>query len=405
MTAASQAHQQVNQQATLPTGGRLLALDLFRGLTILLMVIVNSPDLTGQWHHAYWDGATIADWVFPWFLLIVGVSLAVNEPKMRQQRQLLGDGALLWGIAKRTLQLFALGLLVNLFYTDFSAVRVLGVLQRIAIVYFCCAVLLLYLSRQRILTLGVVLLLGYWALLSFVQFPGAVVGDLSRGNTVVNLFDQHFLPGKLWRGHWDPEGLLSTLPSIVTGITGLWAGWLLQGVTALSKAQAQTQSQAFRRWVQLFAAGVLLSLLGYGWSQDSWLGSYAFPLIKQIWTSSFVLYTSGLGFIGFVLLQVFYQQAGSRLWAEPVVYVLKVLGMNATVLYLWHVVLHYLLTQNWWWHFNGTAPDRALSFYGWLTQTSAGPAGTATAWYLLIFITLSILPNFWLYQRRIFIKL
>lgn len=395
MTAASQA----NKQQILPTGGRLLALDLFRGLTILLMVIVNSPDLTGQWHHAYWDGATIADWVFPWFLLIVGVSLAVNEPKMRQQRQLLGDGALLWGIAKRTLQLFALGLLVNLFYTDFSAVRVLGVLQRIAIVYFCCAVLLLYLSRQKILTLGVVLLLGYWALLSFVQFPDAVVGDLSRGNTVVNLFDQHFLPGKLWRGHWDPEGLLSTLPSIVTGITGLWAGWLLQGVTALPPAQAT------RRWGQLFAAGVLLSLLGYGWSLDSWLGSYAFPLIKQIWTSSFVLYTSGLGFIGFVLLQVFYQKAGRRFWAEPVVFLLKVLGMNATVLYLWHVVLHYVLTQNWWWHFTDTAPDRALSFYGWLTQSSAGAAGTATAWYLLIFITLSILPNFWLYQRRIFIKL
>ena len=120
----------------------MLALDLFRGLTILLMVIVNSPDLTGQWHHAYWAGATIADWVFPWFLLIVGVSLAVNEPKMRQQRQLLGDGALLWGIAKRTLQLFALGLLVNLFYTDFSAVRVLGCCSAsplsISVVPCCC---------------------------------------------------------------------------------------------------------------------------------------------------------------------------------------------------------------------------------------------------------------------------
>lgn len=382
-----------------PAGGRLLALDLFRGLTILLMVIVNSPDLTGQWHHAYWDGATIADWVFPWFLLIVGVSLAVNEPKMRQQRQLLGDGALLWGIAKRTLQLFALGLLVNLFYTDFSAVRVLGVLQRIAIVYCCCALLLLYLSRQKILTFGVVLLLGYWALLSFVQFPGAVVGDLSRGNTVVNLFDQHYLPGKLWRGHWDPEGLLSTLPSIVTGITGLWAGWLLQGVTTLPPAQAN------RRWRQLFGAGVLLSLLGYGWSLDPWLGSYALPLIKQIWTSSFVLYTSGLGFIGFVLLQVFHRQLASLRFAAPVVAFLKVLGMNATVLYLWHVVLHYLLTHNWWWHFTDTAPDNTLSFYGWLMHSYAGPGGAATAGYLLIFVTLSVLPNFWLYQRRIFIKL
>ncbi len=377
--------------------GRLLALDLFRGLTILLMVIVNSPDLTGQWHHAYWDGVTIADWVFPWFLLIVGMSLAINESKLQQQRQQQGDWALCYQIGKRTLQLFALGLLVNLFYTDFSAIRWLGVLQRIALVYCCCALMLLYLPRRLISAVAVFLLLAYWALLSFVQFPGAIVGDLTRGQTVVNLFDQQYLPGKLWRGHWDPEGLLSTLPAIVTGITGLWAGWLLQGFTAA------TVNDARRRMLQLSAAGILMMLVGSFWSQADLLGSAALPMIKQIWTSSFVLYTSGLGFIAFVALLWAYQRFGQHQAGAPVVRFLQVLGMNATVLYLWHVVLHYLLTTVWWRHFSNA--DGNMSFYHWLMQVMTGPGGTATALYLLIFVSLSVLPNFWLFHRRIFIKL
>lgn len=384
--------------------GRLLSLDLFRGLTILLMVIVNSPDLTGAWHHAYWEGATIADWVFPWFLLIVGVSLAMNETKLQQQRLQLGDMVLWRSIGKRALQLFALGLLVNLCYTGLSfelnQVRLLGVLQRIAIVYLVCALLLLYLPRKMILLLGVVLLLGYWALLSFVQFPGAVVGDLTRGNTVVNLFDQSYLPGKLWRGHWDPEGLLSTFPAIVTGISGLWVGWLLQGVTALPAAAAA------RRWWQLFVAGLLLLGLGLLWSLQ-------LPLIKQLWTGSFVLVTSGLGCIVFVLLQQIQQRMEQLSLVSKLLCFLKVLGTNATVLYLWHVVLHTLLTtplfSQWWLQYGAATVDHAtrsgLSFYQWLMQTLDGPGGIATVVYLLIFITLSVLPNFWLYQRRIFIKL
>ncbi len=378
---------------------RLLALDLFRGLTILLMVIVNSPDLTGQWHHAYWAGVTVADWVFPWFLLIVGMSLAVNESKMRQQLLQQGNWALCYQIGKRTVQLFALGLLVNLFYTDFSAIRWMGVLQRIALVYLCCALMLLYLPRRLIIAVAVLLLMGYWALLSFVQFPGAIVGDLTRGQTVVNLFDQYYLPGKLWRGHWDPEGLLSTFPAIVTGITGMGAGWLLQGFTIATAAVAR------RRVLQLSAAGCLLIAIGYSWSQDFVLGSAALPMIKQIWTSSFVLYTSGLGFIAFVVLLWGYQTCGQQQWCAPVVYFLQVLGMNATVLYLWHVVLHFALTTPFWRHVVVTDAAGSLSFYHWLMQVMAGPGGSATALYLLIFVSLSVLPNFWLFHRRIFIKL
>ena len=197
---------------------RLFALDVFRGLTILLMIMVNSPGTYGTFSHAYWDGITFADFVFPFFIVIVGVAIALGH------KPALSAGAksqLLKKVLKRSLIMFALGLFVNLIYLKFSDIRVLGVLQRIAMVYLVCSVLVLYCQTRTLWLTGAGLLIGYWLLILLVPAPGLVAGQLERGANLINWFDSAFLPGMLWRGSWDPEGVLSTIPAIASGLAGV----------------------------------------------------------------------------------------------------------------------------------------------------------------------------------------
>jgi len=354
---------------------RLLALDLFRGLTIILMIMVNSPNTYGEFSHAYWDGVTFADFIFPFFLIIVGVAIAIGfRPAERSSEQL---SALRLKVLRRTVIMFGLGLVVNLMYLKFSDVRLLGVLQRIALVYMACCFLALHCSSKRLVQVMAGILLSYWALILLVPAPGLPAGQLERGANLINWFDSAWLPGKLWRGSWDPEGILSTWPAIASGLFGV-----LMGRLVLRFKQDLPQLV-----MSLFVLGFASFLLGSLWS-------LSFPLIKQIWSSSFVLVTSGMASMVLGLL-IWYTdvrgyQYGTRI---PLIF-----GANAIVAYVLHAALEKLLEVP----LGGSSVhDAYLQF---AQQLGLDKFFSAALW-IVAFLLLCYLPVWWLYKRKIFVKI
>lgn len=353
---------------------RLDALDVFRGLTLMAMIVVNSPGTYGQLSHAYWEGLTIADFIFPFFLFIVGVAIALNlkrPPETPEQRT-----AFYAKVFKRTAIMFALGIVVNLFYTHFEHIRLAGVLQRIALVYCACCLLTLHLRTQSLIWVAAILLVGYWAVLAFIPAPGIAAGSLERGHNLANWLDQRLLPGMLWRGSWDPEGLISTFPAIVTGLIGVFAGKIIVRSEGLPE-----------RISAIFVLGLCVFLLGYVWS-------FYFPFIKQIWTSSFALATGGAGCL---LLALF-------LWAidyqgiKRFTFVARVFGTNAIFAYVFHVVLEKLLTYK----IAGTSVYSAFM----AAMSTLGVATDAASFvWISLFLLLCFVPIYIMYKKGIFLKI
>ncbi|HUF23320.1 MAG TPA: heparan-alpha-glucosaminide N-acetyltransferase domain-containing protein [Vicinamibacterales bacterium] len=257
------------------TPPRLVSLDVFRGLTMASMVIVNNPGDWGNVYapllHAPWHGLTPTDLIFPFFLFIVGVSITLAKRSSASAAT----------IFRRALLIFALGMLLALYPRfDFSTVRIPGVLQRIAVCYL--AVALIHRTAGRsfssgearrailiTLTGAMSLLLIYWAL---------IFRDLTPDGNLGAVIDRAIFGPHLWRQSrtWDPEGLLSTLPAIATTLTGLAAGYVI------------ASEWTMREKLRALAIGSLAAMaLGFAWS-------FAFPLNKSLWTSSYVLVTSGL---------------------------------------------------------------------------------------------------------------
>ena len=209
------------------TETRLVSLDVFRGLTMAGMVIVNNPGDWGNVYwpllHAEWHGWTPTDLVFPFFLFIVGVSITLSKKTAS------------WSsIFRRAAIIFALGLFLS-GYPRFNIERwrIPGVLQRIAVCYLVAAVLYRVSDKRRevqarfIAAVAVVLALGYWAMMAFVPPPGGVAGDLTPDGNLGAWIDRALMSGHLWRPKWDPEGLLSTIPAITTTLFGVLAGMCL----------------------------------------------------------------------------------------------------------------------------------------------------------------------------------
>jgi predicted acyltransferase len=210
---------------------RLISLDALRGFTIAGMVIVNDP---GSWSHVYapllhaeWNGITPTDYIFPTFLFIVGVSIALaydkrvkaNEPKADMLKKMLWRGV----------KIYLLGLFLWLWPEfDFSGIRWAGVLQRISVVFVACGLLFLYTDWKQQLKLAAGILVGYWIVMAYVPVPGIGFPDLSvPEKNWANYLDTLLLPGVMWQKTWDPEGLLSTLPSVATGIFGMLIGRII----------------------------------------------------------------------------------------------------------------------------------------------------------------------------------
>lgn len=291
---------------------RLLSLDVFRGLTVAAMILVNNP---GSWSHIYsplrhapWHGCTPTDLIFPFFLFMVGVAIVYALSGARDARG--GHSRVLLKVLRRSLVLFAIGLFLGLFPKfDFVHLRIPGVLQRIALVFFGCSLLFLKTRWQTRAWIMAALLLLYWALLTLVPVPGLGAANLEPATNLGAWIDNRLLGGHLWSQSkvWDPEGLLSTLPALVTGLAGVLTGeWL------------RSSREPTVKTVGMFAAGNLALLGGLAWD-------LAFPLNKALWTSSFVLYTAGWALVVLALLYWFVDVKGYRKGTPP----LLAFGMNA----------------------------------------------------------------------------
>ena len=360
---------------TLPND-RILSLDAFRGLTIALMILVNDP---GSWsyiyaplRHAEWNGATLTDLVFPFFLFAVGVSIAVSLSKTMTEGADTAD--VRRKILLRSLKIFALGMLLGLLpLFDLSAIRLPGVLQRIALVYLACAPLFIQQDKKLEIWVFIALLVGYWLAMIMVPVPTYGAGDLEPGHNLANWIDSVLVPGKLWRGTWDPEGLFSTLPAIASGISGMLVGRYL-----LSDIPRRKQ------FIWLFWAGVIALELGAIWG-------VFFPLNKNIWTSSYVLYTSGWAMVALALLIYLMDVKHVR---KPFNFAI-IFGSNAIVIYALSYVLMFTLD-----HGLGVTP---ASFNG-LINMGFEPELASLIW-AVFFTGLCFIPAYLMHRRNIFIKL
>ena len=206
---------------------RLLSLDVLRGITIVGMIVVNTPGSWGNVYapllHAEWNGLTPTDLVFPFFLFMVGISITLALGKRKEVD--VPQQGLVIKIVKRTLIIYALGLFLTLFPKfDFANLRYVGVLPRIAIVYLVCSLLFLRLSWRSIAGLSALILVGYWLAMALIPVPGVGAANLEPGTNLAAWLDELLVPGRMYRGTWDPEGFLSTFPAIATGFTGVLTG-------------------------------------------------------------------------------------------------------------------------------------------------------------------------------------
>ena len=361
---------------------RLSSLDAFRGLTIAGMILVNNP---GNWSHVYpplrhadWHGCTATDLVFPFFLFIVGVALSFSFSRRLEQGT--GRGIHLT-ILRRSLIIFALGMLPRLLPPpDFSELRIAGVLQRIAVVYLVASLIVLHCSRRAQAGIAAALLLGYWAAMAWIPVPGSGAGVLTPEGNLAAFIDSTLLPGRMYRGTWDPEGLFSTLPAIATTLLGVFTGnWIRCGRDRSEIAAG------------MFAAGWALILAGLAWS-------VVLPLNKNLWTSSYVLYTAGAALEGLAFCYWLIDVRGYRKWAQPAI----VYGRNSIAVFVASGLLTKLLYRT------GFADGGGhISYWSWIYQSFYLPLGSplnASLAMALSYVVFWWLMMWWLYRRGIFIK-
>lgn len=435
---------------------RILALDIFRGLTIAGMIMVNNPGSWSQVYppllHADWHGVTPTDWIFPFFLFIVGVAIAIALGRRKEQQ--VPYRQISQKIISRTIIIFGLGLFLAAFpdfgmdettpgtvvilhyillsitlgliftrayldqkqfrsprndkrrrllfisagistllmiiigfqHYDLSTLRIPGVLQRIALVYAACAFLFLYTNARQQVWIGAGLLLFYYALMFLVPVPPEGIAPNLEPETNLGAWLDRvvFTSDHLWSQSktWDPEGLLSTLPSIVTGISGMLCGMWLK----------RDDKSIYQKISGMMAIGALVLTLAFIWDLH-------FPFNKKIWSSSFVLYTSG---VALLMLGTVYWLVDAKKydgWIKP----FQVYGMNALFAYILSGVLATLLyTINW-----TNAAGESISLKGWIYNslfTSWLSPKNASLGFALFNVVVVLAFCWVLYRKKIYIK-
>jgi predicted acyltransferase len=424
---------------------RLISLDVFRGMTIAGMVLVNNP---GTWNaiyapleHAPWHGITPTDYIFPFFLFIVGIAIPIALGKrladgitknvylkiLSRAATIFGLGLLLaafpivnltesnipmvakfsamigimatvyfWLVGKNR-EAIGVGLLTTiflsvfyfagyiLFFNNFSTLRIPGVLQRIAVCYAVVSILFLHTNWKQLTIIGIALLLFYWLMMVIVPVPGCEITTIDdKACNLAAYLDRMILTeNHIWRSAkvFDPEGILSTIPALVTTISGVLTGmWL------------KTEKSDTEKVGGIFFAGVILCAVGWCWN-------FFFPFNKALWTSSYVVYTSGLAlcFLGFCYWLI--DIKGYKNWAKPFV----IFGMNALALFvfsgLFGRVLGIIKIAG--------ADGKEVSLQNWIFNTIFLPLAlpiNASLMYAICFILFCLSLMWLLYRKRIYIK-
>jgi predicted acyltransferase len=472
------------------TNDRLISLDVFRGMTIAAMVLVNNPGtwsaIYGPLKHAEWHGITPTDYVFPFFLFIVGVAIPVALTKR------IRNGVtrhVYLKIVQRAAIIFALGLLMSMipffqfndttgipyaikivlvlsfsaalllylmerkttaavigglsaltvlvFYFaggdivwyNFAAMRIPGVLQRIAVCYLIASLIFLHTSWKQQTAIGIALLVLYWLLMTLVPVPGCEVATIDdKACNLAAYLDRTILTeSHMWRSArvFDPEGILSTVPAIVTTLSGVLAGtWLIGGKDeggrmkdeggrlkdegggmkdeieassdpALSRRPSSfiPHPSSFQKAAGMFFFGTLLLAIGWSWS-------LLFPLNKSLWTSSYVVYTSGLALLTLASCYWLIDIKGYKRWAWPFV----VFGVNALVLFVFSGIMARLLGMV---RVSGPEAGKDITLQQWIFSSAflswASPVNASLA-YAVCFILFWLFLMWLLYRRSIFIK-
>lgn len=310
-----------NSNSSGPLKNRVISVDAFRGFTIIGMIIVHvhmfSADSYGFFINSEWNGVNFADMIMPFFLFIVGVSIVLSYS--RKQHEGKRTRLVLHALFRSTL-LFLIGIGVNLIISTAlhqEGIRIMGVLQRIALVYFACVLLYLFLRWRFQIAVGVLLLFSYWLVMTIIPMTSPDSGILEPGKNLAHWIDSRLIPGTLDHGTWDSEGILTSFHAIVTGISGMLAGYIL-----ISKFSTE------KKVYILFAAGFLSFVFGHVWN-------LFFPFNKFLWTSSFVLYTSGFSCMLLAAFTWFIDIMGLRKWS----YTFVILGRQALFTYVLHILL------------------------------------------------------------------
>jgi predicted acyltransferase len=362
---------------------RLDSLDVFRGLAIAAMILVSTP---GTWtavytplDHATWNGWTVTDLVFPFLLFAMGAAVPFALARRRGTARRVGRH-----IVRRAVILFALGLLLNAIEATtpmhWATFRIPGVLQRIAIVFLAVAWLTEHGSLRGQIAIVVAGLAGYWAALTFIPVPGAGAGALTPEGNLASFIDRALLGGHLLNRLFDPEGLLSTVPAIASAMCGVFAGdWL--------KERRQPHHSA-----GLFLAGLLAMAAGLAWGR-------VFPINKNLWTSSFALFSAGLAAQALALCHWIVDVGGWRAWSRP----LAAFGRNPLAAYFLSVGFDSLLTR---------VSVAGASLKGMVYRSAFVPplrpccgAEAASLGYAIAYVVLWGVILGEMYRRRIFLRI
>jgi predicted acyltransferase len=363
---------------------RVVSIDALRGFDMFWIVggewvvealkEANSNPVTNvlgrQLQHAEWEGFHFYDLIFPLFVFIIGVSLVFSLTRIIQQE---GRAAAVRRVIRRGVLLYILGIF---YYGGFSEhvehIRLLGVLQRLALCYLFAGLAFCFLGRRGLVVFCVALLVGYWALMTFVPVPGVGAGNFDEGKNLANYVDREYLPWRKWDGDHDPEGLLSTLPAIGNCLLGVFAGLLLKAGSIEPR----------RKVNYLFVAGVCSILLGYLWGLQ-------FPIVKKMWTSSYVLVVAGWSAILLGLFYLVIDVWRYQKWAQPFIWI----GTNAITIYILHELIDF--------------QKLAARFVGGDIQAAVNRFvhGLGTLLIAIVAVVLTLAVARFLYLRKVFLRL
>ena len=374
-----------------PNSNRFLSLDMFRGLTICLMIVVNTPGTGAHFYdyltHANWFGFTLADLVFPSFLFAMGNAMSFSMGKMKET-----TANVFWKkVIKRSVIIFLLGYLMYWFpffrqgmdgvweLKPFAETRIMGVLQRIALCYFVTAIIFYYLSEKAAIILSVILLLGYWAILYLFGQSGA---ELEMATNAVTRFDLFVLgEGHIYKRDsipFDPEGILSTLPSIVNVIGGFIAGSFIQRI-----------GKTFEGIAKLLIVGFLLMALARWWD-------LVLPISKKLWTGSFVLYTVGIDLSIMAILIYFIELKQKHFGVEFT----TVFGKNPLFIYLFSELFFITLRL--------IPVNSEMDAFEWVSERifqRIFPGSFGAFVTAIVFMLVCWSLGWWLNKKRIYIKI